>query len=65
MTIQKIMKAMITLYSGDAKRIQHFTKVHAYASFIGKEENLDAIKKTDIKKYLKPKPEKCCAEKCL
>ena len=33
---------MIELYSGDAKRIQHFCKVHSYAKLIGESENLDS-----------------------
>lgn len=32
---------MIELYSGDAKRIQHFCKVHSYAKLIGEAENID------------------------
>ena len=35
-------RAMIELYSGDAKRIQHFCKVHSYAKLIGETENIDA-----------------------
>lgn len=31
---------MFDLYSGNAKRIQHFTKVYAYASYIGREEGI-------------------------
>lgn len=33
---------MINYYSGDAKRIQHFVKVHSFAKLIGEEEKLDA-----------------------
>lgn len=33
---------MIMLYSGDAKRIQHFCKVHSYAKLIAELENVDA-----------------------
>ena len=40
--INKINLAMIELYSGDAKRIQHFCKVHSYAKLIGESENLDS-----------------------
>ena len=29
--LNKLHIAMIELYSGDAKRIQHFCKVHSYA----------------------------------
>lgn len=39
--IHRVMRAMILLYAGDPKRIQHFTKVHAYAALIGREEQLD------------------------
>ena len=31
---------MIAYYSGDPKRIQHFTKVHSYAKLIGEREQL-------------------------
>lgn len=41
MDVQKIFGAMLGLYCGDVRRIQHFTKVWAYASFIGKKEGLD------------------------
>ena len=34
--------AMIELYHGDAKRIQHFCKVHSYAKLIAEMENVDA-----------------------
>ena len=34
--------AMIGLYHGDAKRIQHFCKVHSYAKLIAEMENVDA-----------------------
>lgn len=37
-----LMLAMIDYNSGDAKRIQHFIKVHALAKLIGEEEKLDA-----------------------
>ena len=32
---------MIDLYSGDAKRIQHFCKVHSYAKLIAETEKVD------------------------
>lgn len=32
--INKLHLAMIELYSNDAKRIQHFCKVHSYAKLI-------------------------------
>ncbi len=34
--------AMIELYHGDAKRIQHFCKVHSYAKLIAEMEHVDA-----------------------
>lgn len=34
--------AMMEYNHGDPKRIQHTTKVHAYASLMGREEGLDA-----------------------
>lgn len=39
--IHELHFAMIELYSGDAKRIQHFCKVHSYAKLIGETENID------------------------
>ncbi len=40
--INKLHMAMIELYRGDAKRIQHFCKVHSYAKLIAEMENVDA-----------------------
>lgn len=39
--INELHLAMIELYGGDAKRIQHFCKVHSYAKLIGETENID------------------------
>ena len=39
--INKLHLAMIDLYSGDSKRIQHFCKVHSYAKLIAENENVD------------------------
>ena len=39
--IEELALAMIDYNNGDPKRIQHTTKVHAYASMIGKCERLD------------------------
>ena len=39
--IQELALAMINYDNGDPKRIQHTTKVHAYASLIGIGEELD------------------------
>lgn len=40
--INKLHEEMIHLYSGDAKRIQHFCKVHSYAKLIAEQEHVDA-----------------------
>ncbi len=37
---EQVFQKMIQYFASDAKRIQHFTKVHAYASLIGKMEKL-------------------------
>ena len=39
--INKLHFEMIRLYSGDAKRIQHFCKVHSYAKLIAEMEQVD------------------------
>lgn len=39
--INKLHLAMIKLYSGDIKRIQHFCKVHSYAKLIAEMEHID------------------------
>ena len=39
--IEELALAMIEYDNGDPKRIQHTTKVHAYASLIGRSEGLD------------------------
>lgn len=39
--INKLHLAMIELYRGDLKRIQHFCKVHSYAKLIAETENVD------------------------
>ena len=39
--INKLHLAMIELYKGDAKRIQHFCKVHSYAKLIAETEEVD------------------------
>ena len=41
-TIGSLFSAMISYMAGDARRIQHFTKVHAYSRLIGSLEQLDA-----------------------
>ncbi len=38
----RITNAMITYYSGDPKRINHFLKVYSFAKAIGEMEGLDA-----------------------
>ena len=47
--INKLHLAMIELYRGDAKRIQHFCKVHSYAKLIAETENVDEQKSTKEK----------------
>ena len=39
--INKLHLAMIEQYKGDAKRIQHFCKVHSYAKLIAEREEVD------------------------
>lgn len=39
--LNKLHLAMIKLYRGDAKRMQHFCKVHSYAKLIAETENMD------------------------
>lgn len=39
--IHQLHFEMIRLYSGDAKRIQHFCKVHCYAKLIAEMEQVD------------------------
>lgn len=39
--INRLFLEMIQYYTGDPKRIQHFTKVHEYARLIGECEQLD------------------------
>ena len=38
---RRVAEAMIALYSGDAKRIQHFIKVNAFAKLIAEGEGTD------------------------
>ena len=39
--LNKLHMAMIELYKGDSRRIQHFCKVHSYAKLIAETENVD------------------------
>ena len=39
--INQLHLAMIEFYKGDAKRIQHFCKVHSYAKLIAETESVD------------------------
>jgi HD superfamily phosphodiesterase len=39
--LNKLHMAMIELYKGDSRRIQHFCKVHSYARLIAQMENVD------------------------
>ena len=40
--INKSHSVMISLYTGDARRIQHFCKVHSYAKLIAQLERVDS-----------------------
>jgi len=39
--VTEVTRAMIAYYTGDVRRINHFLKVHAFATTIGKMEALD------------------------
>ncbi len=39
--LDELCDEMILYFSGDPKRIQHFMKVHSFAAFIGRQEQLD------------------------
>lgn len=41
MQTNKLISKMIHYYAGDARRIQHFIKVHSFAKLIGEMEELD------------------------
>ena len=41
MQLQQLLEAMIAYMGGDARRIQHFIKVHALAQLIGRQEQLN------------------------
>ena len=41
-SMSQLTMAMVTLYSGDPKRIQHFMNVYAFAKMIAEEEQLGA-----------------------
>ena len=43
MNLNELFQKMITYYMGDAKRIQHFIKVHSFAKLIGEQERMDPI----------------------
>ena len=40
--LHSLKSAMVEYYRGDAKRIQHFIKVHSFAKHIAEGENVDA-----------------------
>ncbi len=40
MDLDRVLEKMIAYDAGDARRIQHFLKVHAYAALIGRGEHL-------------------------
>ena len=39
--LHNLKSAMVKYYQGDAKRIQHFIKVHSFAKYIAEGENVD------------------------
>ena len=41
MQLQQLLESMIAYMGGDARRIQHFIKVHALAQLIGRQEQLN------------------------
>ena len=41
MQLQQLLEAMIAYMGGDARRIQHFIKVHTLAQLIGRQEQLN------------------------
>lgn len=40
--LHNLKSAMVEYYRGDAKRIQHFIKVHSFAKYIAEDENVDS-----------------------
>lgn len=42
--VNTLIAKLIEYYAGDAKRIQHFIKVHTFAKLIGEMEHLDSNK---------------------
>ena len=52
--LNKLHYEMIKLYNGDAKRIQHFCKVHSYAKLIAEMENVDEHTLFIIEAVLQP-----------
>lgn len=48
--LDKLFLAMIKFDEGDAKRIQHFTKVHSYARLIARSENMNEDDALDVRK---------------
>ena len=41
--LDNVFLKMVEMYEGQPERIQHFTKVHSYAAYIGRQEKLDEI----------------------
>ena len=39
--LDNVFLKMVEMYEGQPERIQHFTKVHSYAAYIGRQEKLD------------------------
>ena len=50
-SMSQLTMAMVTLYSGDPKRIQHFMKVYAFAKMIAEEEQLGAKQRSAAGEY--------------
>ena len=44
----RIFLAMTDYFAGDPRRIQHFTKVHAYAALIADGESMSGIRRREI-----------------
>ena len=56
--LEKLFLEMISYYSGDPKRIQHFTKVHSYAKLIAEAKD----RFSDITESMKARSEQLLAD---
>ena len=52
MKLNDVCEAMLQYYTGDAKRIQHFIKVHSFAKLIGEMENLSSDEQYVLESFL-------------